>query len=1347
MPVLTSNRGLQTQKNALARPDGSLTVADNCVIDFDNTIQKRRGFKDYSASVFAASPKQLLTYRSKILTHYESTLTFDSDSAGTFSAFSGNFSEVIDGLRIKAVEANGNLYFTSSTGIKKISVADASDISASSITDAGGIKAIDLSGEVVPDEAGFLPAQSKVAYRLVFGTKDANSNLVLGSPSSRLVVTNASQDIEQSEIFTINVLSYGTIVDGDYFLFDTVDNSYAVWFKKTGAGVAPVTADTVDREAIMVDIQTSASNSDVAAAIASQLFSSVDDITLEVSGTEVEITMVKAGDTADVAQGTLLTTEILVTKVFDGSIATGSPAVVDLTSILPLSITTDYFYQLYRTAVVTVADGQTINDIEPGDEQYFIYEAPITSTDIGAGFITLTDNTPEIFRESGAYLYINATTGGGIVSANEKPPVAADIALFRNSTFYANTKDSHSLALNILSVDNFVSGSTVFTIGKEDKSSHYTFTGVPEVTDITVQKKSLTVGNSYIELNSANNERRYYFWFDKGIIAHSFNSTTALSGNQITITSHGLATDDAVIFTGTVPTGLTTGTTYYVIRVDANTIEVSATAGGAAIVLTPAVGTATVTHTPADPAITSKLGIRIPLELYADTDDESKTAIIDAAVSTGDFSAVSTGANTVRITCVDAGTVDAPALSSPAPAWTFVVITDGTGEDKATRKVLLSQNASVGTAIDLTARSLVRVINSDSNSPVTAQYLTGSDDLPGKMLLEAKSGEDVGFYVAINDSSLSGEFSPELATSLTVTSIATAGNLFTTSANHGLAVGDEIYIHDNPGAAPTAFSGVYTVATVPTLTTFTLTGVTVTADQTPITGTIFKTDTASANNEGPNRIRFSKTLQPEAVPINYYIDVGSKDKPILRILPLRDNLFVLKEDGIYIVTGDAAPNFSVRLLDNSATLIAPDSAAVLNNLIYALTTQGVVSISETGVSIISRDIEDQIKKVTTFNYDFKYTAFGVAYESDRAYLLWLPTEKTDTVATQCFRYNSITGTWTRWLLTNTCGIVNQSDDRLYLGGGDRFYVTQERKDGTREDYSDRDFTRTIGTDAVDVFDITISSTVDVAAGDVIVQEQYLTTTKFNRMLKKLDRDSGVTDSDYHSTLEATAGANLATKLTELVTKLNADAALAPFTVPSGVNTAAALQTDFNALVGELNDPSSGTTLKTYKTVTDLIKYEVLITEVDTSLNLVTVNLERPIIQGTITIFKGYECEVQWAPQHFGKPQVLKQIHEGTLIFEQGTIYGATIGYSSDRSASFEEIDFEMQGPGFWASYPWADVVWGGGGNGIPLRTLVPYQKSRCRYMNVKFKHRNAREEFKLLGISLEVREVSTRGYR
>lgn len=1278
MAVLTAQRGLVTLSSELSRPDGAMVVADNVVIDADNTIQQRRGFKEYSEEL-PEKTKQIISYKNKLIAHYENTLSID-DGSGSFVNFAGSYSELVQGLRIKYIEANGNCYFTTSSGIKKISAKDATSLQSSVITDAGGVKAIDLSGKLIPDEAGFLPPQSKVSYKLVFGTKDANNNLVLGSPSSRTLLTNGSQEIKQSEIFTVNILTYSGIIDQQYFTFSVKDKGYAVWYNKTGSAVEPVDANTIDKELIEVNIQGASSNSDVAARTATAILGVAGNVvSVEVSLGELEFTVISPGDVTDVSQGSHSEVNLKVTKIFDGSITAGIPAKAELSFSIPSRVTTDYFYQIYRTATATVSEGVTINDIDPGDEHNFVFEAPVTAADILAGEIVIEDNTPENFRASGAYLYTNSINGQGILQANERPPIAHDIASFRNSTFYANTKDVHRITFSVLSVDDFVSGNTKFYIHRGSDTSEYVFVGRKEVTTVQVKKKTETIGGTYFTLNAANDERSYYFWMDKGTITHTFNSTTAHSGNAITVSNHGFCTNDAISFTGSVPNGITAGTTYYAIRVDANTFKVASTVNGSELTLSDAVGTATVIHASVDPAVSGKLGVRVPIGLYEDTLQGSADAIMDSIIGVGDFDTLDLGSGLVEITCTDAGDVAAPTHSALASGWVTNVTTEGDGEDAIAREVLLSSISSTAISIDLTARSLVKVINKDEDCPVVAMYLSGVDDLPGKILLEAKSLEDVNFYIGISSSSLVQEFNPEVP--------------------HYVGSG------------------------------------------------AFPTTNASDNTKSPNRIYFSKTLQPESVPMPNYIDVGSKDKEILRILALRDNLFVLKEDGIYTVTGQSAPNFSVKLLDNSATLIAPDSAVVLNNLIYALTTQGIVTISETGVSIVSRSIEDQIQKVTTFAYQYKYASFGVAYESDRAYLLWLPTIKSDTVATQCFRFNSITNTWTRWTKSNTCGLVKIQDDRLYLGSAERNVIEQERKNGERQDYADRDFTLSLNNNSISGSNITLSSTVDVEVGDVIVQEQYLTISKFNRFVKTLNKDAGLQTKDY-DTLVVSKGDNLGNSLILLVDKLNNDPSLSGIVFTcTGLNTLDALKTDFNTIIAKLNEEDTATANKSYRQVKDLITYETIITNIDSRYNLTSVKFVPNFIQGDIQIYKGIKSEVQWAPQHFGKPEKLKQVSSGTLIFDQGNIYGGTVAYSSDRSADFVEIPFDLNSPGFWVSYPWANAVWGGGGKDAPLRTLIPGNKSRCRYLNVKFKHQNAREGYKLIGVSLEPREISDRGYR
>lgn len=1433
MAILSISRGLVTQPSELTRPDGALEIADNCVIDSDNVIEPRRGFSDFGNTTSTNDDvKQLLTYKGRILRHFSDKLSFDSDGNGTFLNFSGSYTELITKLRIKYFEANSNLYFTTNQGVKKISARTADDFTtdANFITNAGGIKAIGLQAKLKPSVAGWLPAQSKVAYKLLWAIKDNNGNVIRGVPSSKVTITNNSKDInlgekfnivvkdagagihkefdstasvagavitisnhgftagtkvrffgtipkelnKNTDYFVVNVTSsnvfgvsltsggtaitltdavgtgfvYSGINNSNFFTFDTPTNKFACWFNISGEDIAPTDTLLVGRYLREVPIYTLSqyTKEKYTAKIAETLFN-ITDIEVVAESSKITVTNIDSDNVADASNGNIDVNFLEVSKIYDGQTAIGTPANVELSFDVPSEITsTQYFYELYRTSYVTVDVGLTLEEISPDEEFQKVYEAPITNNGSIPTSITIEDITPETFRAGGPYLYTNPISGEGVTQANEAPPIAQDVAFFKGSAFYANTKERHRTQFNLLSVSDFTPGTSKFYVGNSTVFREYVFVGAAEATNFTVLPKSQTVGNSYVLINSAKDSIKYKIWFDKGIIQHSFDATTQVSGVTISTTlDHGFANGDAVKFSGTIAPELNTTSTYYVVNRTNNTFQVSTTVGGTSISLTDAIGTSTVTHTPVEPVIADTYSLRVALQTYDDTLQGSVDSFKEAFFDIVDFTVEDMTGGVVKVSCNDNGDVTDPTHSSPASGWTFSVITQGIGEDASMGEVLLSGLSSVGQSVEDTARSLERIINKDALSPVNAFYLSGTEDLPGKLLLESRSLLDDPFYVGVNESVISSKFSPEMPSSFTITDITISGNIFTTSTNHGFIPGQQVYVFDNPSGSKVQFGGKYVVATTPALNTFTLSGVTVTADQLAITGVVFKADVASDNSVNPNRVYFSKLYQPEAVPLVNYVDIGPKDKAIQRILALKDSLIVLKEDGVYVISGSAAPNFFVRLVDSSSLILAPDTAVTLNNLIYVLSTQGVVTVSDTGVGVISRNIENKIQEVTNAKFDYKLTSWGVASESDRAYFIWLPTKTADSKATQAFRYNTFTRTWTRWTKPATCGVVNPNDDKIYLGDGSgRPYVLKERKNFEREDYSDGQFNRLVGSNAVINNTIALNSTVGVEVGDVITQVQYLDINKFNRFLKKLDRDSLISN-DYYSSLHVTTGDSMGTALLAVCNKLIADGIAVP--VSSGSDVVTTVRNEFNAIANYLNTPGSGTGYKDYNTVSDVLTYEALITAVNQNTNTLTLKFMTEFLIGEITIFKGIACKVQYAPQHFGKPEATKQIAEGTFIFDQNNFWGGTVAYSSDRSYDFASIDFSTKGPGYWGGYNWANVTFGGLGNEVPVRTLIPRDKSRCRYIHVQFTHINAREKWRLLGVSLEPREVSTRGYR
>ena len=78
---------------------------------------------------------------------------------------------------------------------------------------------------------------------------------------------------------------------------------------------------------------------------------------------------------------------------------------------------------------------------------------------------------------------------------------------------------------------------------------------------------------------------RYNYSVVPDVLNQTVGSFTVASPGVVNITGHGRQASEAVVFTstGTLPTGITAGTTYYVLSPLANSFNISATPGGAAI--------------------------------------------------------------------------------------------------------------------------------------------------------------------------------------------------------------------------------------------------------------------------------------------------------------------------------------------------------------------------------------------------------------------------------------------------------------------------------------------------------------------------------------------------------------------------------------------------------------------------------------------------------------------------------------------------------------------------------------------------------------------------------------------
>jgi hypothetical protein len=139
------------------------------------------------------------------------------------------------------------------------------------------------------------------------------------------------------------------------------------------------------------------------------------------------------------------------------------------------------------------------------------------------------------------------------------------------------------------------------------------------------------------------------------------------------------------------------------------------------------------------------------------------------------------------------------------------------------------------------------------------------------------------------------------------------------------------------------------------------------------------------------------------------------------------------------------------------------------------------------VAVISRAIEqDLLELIAASITNVAAYTFGVAYESERKYVLFTIGSSVDTYATQAYVYNTFTNSWVRWELSKTAGVVSPVDDKLYLGDAATAYVNKERKTRTFTDQVDFGFSTTIT--ATTSTTVTVNSNADnIVAGDILYQ--------------------------------------------------------------------------------------------------------------------------------------------------------------------------------------------------------------------------------------------------------------------
>lgn len=287
----------------------------------------------------------------------------------------------------------------------------------------------------------------------------------------------------------------------------------------------------------------------------------------------------------------------------------------------------------------------------------------------------------------------------------------------------------------------------------------------------------------------------------------------------------------------------------------------------------------------------------------------------------------------------------------------------------------------------------------------------------------------------------------------------------------------------------------------------------------------------SSNDVLPSTIFISKFDEPEAVPLVNFVNIGASNKAILRIHALRDSLIIVKEDGVFRLTGTSVQNFDVTILDSTVFCAASNSSDVLNNQVVFLSNQGVCLVTEASVQVVSRVIEEVIQPILGISTLSSQTA-GLAYESERLYML-STVYPGQTTASSVWVYNFITSAWTRWDTIFSAGCIGPSDTAFLITNTNK--IAKERKKQTLLDYSGQNYPVTVSSVSADgiTAQIVMPTGIIPSVGDVLVKNDVFSriqtvlsigsntyTVTFPRQTNLVASDSVILYSKYSAIVKS-----------------------------------------------------------------------------------------------------------------------------------------------------------------------------------------------------------------------------------
>jgi len=653
-PEIRNFAGLYKQANSFTVPDGALEEVLNFIVTRDRTLSKRRGFYEYYVPV-GQTLNNLFTYQSKLVAVFADQIAYFTET-GSDPSKTG-VKNALTGATVALASPRAARGVESNKNLYLTTDNGVVKLEAynSSVFKAGVPPALDLRGKFNPAN-GMLTAETQAAWRTVFGRRDVNDNLLLGAPSDVVVLTNSK-------------------VVG------------AAWACATN--VITVTTTSPHNLAAGMQITVSNSTSDT---------SSVTAAPYTIATVPTATTFTFAFTVGDDASGNTLDYTATRTAILEQSI----PSEIDSTA-------GGWFVQIYRST-------QTNSSAtSPSADFKLVDEITLTSAQITAGLFFYSDDTDDLLL--GAQLYTNPNSREGELQANDRPPLARDLTIFKNHLIYGNCQTRHLLNLQVTDPSALATGD-FFEV---------------KIGSIVRRYVARTgVGNSTVKADSLEND------------------TGALEINYV---AHGLANGDSVYISNITGGTLTAGF-YYVINRTADDFHISTTPGGSAVAYASETALDFQGGGTRQTAVTGLAWVRAAnvVTVTSAAHGLSIGMLVYISNSSGGVPEITSGLYT--ITAADTNTF----------SFADVATADASGNTlnyAAFHPMFRLDTASSSAAVKLrnTAQGLAKAINRDTGSLAYGRYTSGITDVPGKVRLLAK-GFTGAIYLRANTAGAGASVSP-----------------------------------------------------------------------------------------------------------------------------------------------------------------------------------------------------------------------------------------------------------------------------------------------------------------------------------------------------------------------------------------------------------------------------------------------------------------------------------------------------------------------------------------------------------------------------------------------------------